>query len=546
MAHEGERAAARLAAFTLVEAVQVRDVGDELVAAQANSLERGWPEVTRVLLYAELVRRSLSSDPGVGDVISALYDQAERAGDYAMLSVALASRAEHRLTSDDPLVRQGFDNDLARAVALIQVSTDGALERATAYVACAIAYSLRDMWELEEELYAEAAPVLAECELPLLDAAVLINRADASVRLLCGLREVEATDDLGRLEQGAADVIDAAMNGGIPLSWLVEVAVFRHLLSAIVHGRTPGPSSLLDQQITDTHGPDTAAARGLLRLSDALCAANDGDWPLVADQAEQALELLSERFVSSARALTLRLAAQAEAELGTVGALHTLRYADYSSRRHWESRTQMVGAARASTHTEQLRIERDRHARDALADELTGLANRRGYSRHLEALRGRTGRLPLAVLVVDVDDFKSINDNHGHAIGDEVLARVAATLAMATRPHDLVARMGGDEFVALLDDLDETAACRRAADLLKRLAAVPWASLSPGLDLRVSVGVAAGSPGDDPEELVLRADFALYAAKARGGDNAQVAEEHNDRWQQHRSSRVRRPDAARS
>ncbi len=546
MAHDGERAAARLAAFTLVEAVQLRDVGDDLAAAQAESLERGWPEVTRALLYADIVRMSLSADPGLGDVISRLYDDAERAGDYAMLSVALASRAEHRLTSEDPLVRQGFDNDIARAVALIQVSTDGALERATAYVACAIAYSLRDLWELEEELYAEAAPVLAECELPLLDAVVLINRADASVRLLCGLREVDATADLARLEQGAADVIDAALNGGIPQAWSVEVAVFGHLLSALVRGRTPGPSSLLDKQIADTQGPETAPASGLLRLSDALCAADAGDWKLVADHAEQALELLSGRLTSSARALALRLAAQAEAELGTVGALHALRYADYSSRRHWESRTQMVGAARASTHTEHLRIERDRHERDALADELTGLANRRGYSRHLDGLRGRRVRLPLAVLVVDVDDFKSINDNHGHAIGDEVLARVAATLATATRPDDLVARMGGDEFVALLDDLDETAASRRAADLLQRLAAVPWASMSPGLDLRVSVGVAAGSPGDDPEELVLRADFALYAAKARGGDNAQVAGEHHDSWQRHRSSRVRRPDVARS
>ena len=200
---------------------------------------------------------------------------------------------------------------------------------------------------------------------------------------------------------------------------------------------------------------------------------------------------------------------------------------------------QMVGSARSSLQTEHLRIERDRHARAAQVDDLTGLANRRGYSRHLAHLRRRRVKLPLAALLVDVDRFKAVNDSHGHAVGDEVLARVASTLAAGTRPDDVVARLGGDEFVALLDDFDDDAVYRRALDILEQLAAVPWASLSPGLDLAVSIGVAAGLPEGDPEHLVRRADAALYAAKARGGGTVEIDRGGAER-EPDATSRVRR------
>lgn len=523
------RLAARLAAFTLVEAVQVDDMSGALAVAHADAIEQGWPEVTRVLLYAEVVRALVISDPDVGHTITALYDHAEAAGDRAMLSVALASRAEHRLSTADPLAWQGFEQDLARATALAQLSTDGALERATAYIACASAYSLRDLWEIEEELYAEVTPLLAECELPLLNAAVLFNRAEAALRLQCGLREVDATDEMRRLRHNAQAAIDAALAGDMPAAWTVEVLVHRHLLSALVDGHAAQPSAELDTLVADTLAVGFDYAFGLLRLADALCAADRADWQQVADQAEQALERLPARLASSARALVLRLAAQAEAQLGTVGAVHALRYAEYCSHRHWESRTQMVGAALASTHTEQLRIERDAHARNAMADELTGLANRRAYNRHLERLRRRRTRQPLAVLVIDIDNFKAVNDTHGHGAGDKVLIRVAHALTHGTRPTDLVARLGGDEFVAILADFDAEAATLRAAELVNRVAAEPWDLLAPDLHVSVSIGVAVwthdGATGHDSEHLVARADAALYSAKALGGDRVEVAEE---------------------
>ena len=527
MAIDNARSTARLAAFRLVEAVQVADVSDALIEAHVHAVAQGWPEVTRVLLYAEVVQASLRSDPAETYWIDQLRNAAEDAGDQAMLSVALASRADHRSASSDIGRPALVDDDLSRAAALAALSTDAAMERATAYIACGVAYSMRDLWELEEELYAAAAPVLAECELPSLNAAVLVNRAEASLRLLCGLREVD--DAAGLLERRVVGqhAVDAAVDGDLPGGWIVEAAVYAHLLCALVEGRTLEPSEVLDRRLVSLVGTGQVAATGLLRLADALCAAHDANWPAVALAAERAIEALPMTFASSARALALRLAAQAEAAHGDVGAQHALRYADYNARRHWLSRTQMVAAARASTHTEHLRIERDTHARHALVDELTGLSNRRGYNRHLERLQRRRTQQPLAVLLVDIDHFKAVNDTYGHGTGDEVLVRVARALSAGTRPTDMVARLGGDEFVALLDEFDAAAACERATDLLNSLAAEAWDTLAPGLTISVSIGVAVCTWCEEPPEafaqLVKRADAALYAAKALGGATIEVA-----------------------
>jgi diguanylate cyclase (GGDEF)-like protein len=307
----------------------------------------------------------------------------------------------------------------------------------------------------------------------------------------------------------------------------VEVAVYAHLLSALVTGQTVEPSEVLDGRLLNVSGMEQVSATGLLRLADALCAAHCANWPAVEVLAEAAIHALPASFASSARALALRLTAQAEAASAGGGAGSALRYADYNARRHWESRAQMVGAARASTHTEHLRIERDTHARHALVDELTGLSNRRGYNRHLERLQRRRIQQPLAVLLVDIDDFKAVNDTYGHGIGDEVLVRVARALSAGTRPTDMVARLGGDEFVALLDEFDAAAACERATDLLHGLAAEAWDELAPGLIISVSIGVAVCTSCEVPPEafaqLVQRADAALYAAKALGGATIEVA-----------------------
>jgi diguanylate cyclase (GGDEF)-like protein len=162
----------------------------------------------------------------------------------------------------------------------------------------------------------------------------------------------------------------------------------------------------------------------------------------------------------------------------------------------------------------------------ALADPLTGLANRRSFDGELaDAGRWatRTGR-PLALVTVDVDHFKAINDTWGHAVGDEALQAVAGALRAVAAPADVVARLGGDEFVMLLR-ADRRGALRAAEALRETVAAVT--GLPSGAP-RLSIGVAVlPDHAATVEELVGASDAALYDAKSRGRGRVAVAGQPN-------------------
>jgi diguanylate cyclase (GGDEF)-like protein len=149
-------------------------------------------------------------------------------------------------------------------------------------------------------------------------------------------------------------------------------------------------------------------------------------------------------------------------------------------------------------------------------DPLTDILNRRGFTRELKRALAyvKRYRTPAALIYVDLDRFKPVNDAHGHAAGDAVLRAVAATLQRHVRASDTVARIGGDEFVLLLWHLDEAAAAAKAAALEEVVAAtpIPWGATS--LVVGASVGFAVLSPADTVAEVLARADRAMYARKA--------------------------------
>ncbi|MCB2187016.1 MAG: GGDEF domain-containing protein [Deltaproteobacteria bacterium] len=155
----------------------------------------------------------------------------------------------------------------------------------------------------------------------------------------------------------------------------------------------------------------------------------------------------------------------------------------------------------------------------ATTDELTGVANRRRFGElyRAEAVRAaRTGRT-FAVLLLDVDHFKAVNDRFGHETGDLVLRSLAKVLLANLRAVDVVARWGGEEFVVLLPETDLPAARAAAERLRAAVAGPPLAAGKRRLPLTVSLGVAAGQEADpDGEELWRAADRALYQAKSRG------------------------------
>lgn len=162
----------------------------------------------------------------------------------------------------------------------------------------------------------------------------------------------------------------------------------------------------------------------------------------------------------------------------------------------------------------------------AMTDELTGFLNRRGFLLAAESLIGRQMRLrkPASVLMCDLDKFKSINDRFGHEIGDATLRLFGRTARVCTRTTDILGRLGGEEFAAILpgtiDDASVVANRLRGA-----FEAAGSAVAGCSLDATVSIGIASGLPGTDLKTLLGRADAALYRAKHNGRNRIEVAPE---------------------
>jgi diguanylate cyclase (GGDEF)-like protein len=171
--------------------------------------------------------------------------------------------------------------------------------------------------------------------------------------------------------------------------------------------------------------------------------------------------------------------------------------------------------ARALRHAAERKQRENVLARQALHDPLTGLPNRTLFFDRLKQALSRLGRTQtcLAVMFLDLDRFKEVNDEHGHAAGDVMLATVARRLAASLRGGDTAARIGGDEFVVLCEDIDGEAEARAIA-----------ARILGELPAKASMGIALASDGAvDPAELVRDADAAMYIVKRRGGDGVELA-----------------------
>jgi diguanylate cyclase (GGDEF)-like protein len=156
-------------------------------------------------------------------------------------------------------------------------------------------------------------------------------------------------------------------------------------------------------------------------------------------------------------------------------------------------------------------------------DHLTGLANRAEFDRRLSLVRPAD---EAAVLLVDLDGFKAINDTHGHQVGDQVLVEVSARLTNAVRVTDLVARLGGDEFAVLLTGADRDAAATVIARIEERV--VEPIRCEDGVVVQVgcSIGTALTDGETDPRELLVRADALMYEVKRRHHEAAELHAAH--------------------
>ena len=162
--------------------------------------------------------------------------------------------------------------------------------------------------------------------------------------------------------------------------------------------------------------------------------------------------------------------------------------------------------------------------RSAMTDGLTGVANRRAFDEALDRELARANRSAneVSLLLLDLDHFKVLNDRFGHAVGDEVLARVARELSVTLRPSDTFARYGGEEFAVILPETSS----RAASEIAERLRLAMGAVIAPdGQQVTISIGSATVDPiqGLDANLLIRTADRALYRAKESGRDRVATA-----------------------
>jgi two-component system cell cycle response regulator len=189
---------------------------------------------------------------------------------------------------------------------------------------------------------------------------------------------------------------------------------------------------------------------------------------------------------------------------------------------------------RAGTRLVDLQAElmaaREALREQATKDSLTRLWNRSSIFDILcrELARGHREKTPIGVVMVDLDHFKSINDNFGHFAGDAVLCEAARRMQNAIRQYDAIGRYGGEEFLILLSGCDEAASLCQAERLRKQLSQVQMSLQDSTISVTASFGVTTALPGDPwtPEELIHKADEALYLAKNRGRNRVEFLSQH--------------------
>lgn len=182
------------------------------------------------------------------------------------------------------------------------------------------------------------------------------------------------------------------------------------------------------------------------------------------------------------------------------------------------------------TDSRQLTDELTRVRLLSLTDELTDLPNRRAFLRRLEDEVGRVQRygLPLTLALIDLDNFKEINDQYGHPAGDEVLRCYSKNILSIFRHHDMVARYGGEEFAVLLPNTDKEGALRALAKVKKRSSETRWQFNGTVRHVPTfSAGLALYKPGESPGAFIERADNALYRAKRLGRNRVELDQTYN-------------------
>jgi diguanylate cyclase (GGDEF)-like protein len=473
----------------------------------------------------ELIRGSM---PGVLTAAERCVSLAVEADNAGWASCGLSIRAI-------ALARQGRMEpallDLARAEAELDACDSIGL-RCWAHMGLGYSYLELRLYELarphlEEAVRLEASPV------PMPEAPVLAlrNLAELHVRWADELERVDASmqpdedqEDAETHRKAANGHAREALTRALELDQPLLVANCRAMELTSRRGENDEDTLTELRELFDDDNPaDFQGARSVTgtALARALRAAGEIDEAIeVARRAVAYAETAGDWQVSASAQWLL---VEIESEVGLPGAADGRSYANLLSQVLWQQRLSTLQGAHAALQLERVHRDKEIAQRAASEDSLTGVGNRRALDDSLRALQAEDAALggpgqseigtPFSLLMVDLDDFKQINDTYGHVVGDDVLRAVAMAIRGVARSDDVVARVGGDEFVILARGADREAGGHLAERVTAAVDALAVGTRSGAITLHASVGVATADSGTEAAVLLAEADQAMYAVK---------------------------------
>ncbi|AUI61694.1 diguanylate cyclase [Amycolatopsis sp. BJA-103] len=517
------------AAIQRVSFAEQLDIVTSLDELLDETQRRGEPLLVAQLLrysaMARLVTRGLAAEaePRLDEMLA----HTRRHGLALMRADAHAMRGRRLVIAKQ---EDAALTEIARALAILDDSAvpDRQVGRrnwdrmlSTTLVDCWLVLNQLGVYEAAEEAIARAAQAIRDSASPHEIALQLINR----VKMLLGwglrLERIERYDEGADKFRTAASMAQAAegpfteslfpRKAGVPAIDQVGVLAAAAALASPDSSHIERLKALLHPELVFPH------EREIIAIALARCLDNVA-------RREDALQVLKEvredNEDGSLPSMRLNLAREL-ARLDTApdyasGASQSLiDYATILETEMWSLRESQIATLNARREHERLSAEHGAITQQALQDPLTGLPNRRALDEKLRSLASSADAQPLAVALVDLDGFKDVNDKQSHAEGDNVLRVIASTLRDALRGDDVVARYGGDEFIVLLPGAPASAAKQALGRSVNAVASLPH-HLSHGVTL--SVGLVSLRPQERAEQVLARADAAMYQAK-RGGGN---------------------------
>lgn len=492
----GEDIEARATAL-LAEALDVDDVVGECAA-----------------LYALIAQAALGGEHrGIRDLALRLAQRAMACGQMAWQSIG------HQYLSRVHL-REGHEALAIQELAVAEVLLDDAdhtVVLASALNGIAATYSALSLYEECERIYARAVTVIADVHDVWAEEAVTYNRLLNEVTWAVALERAEQSERArtqlaragARHRAEQRPIRDPGLRGSIEALLLftdlltdgADVEAADATLARLTAQHALEPESYvrfaLGLRLATAGRFD--AARAQVDLGLASCQAIDG-------------ELIQTALV------WLRARIAADESPDHQGCQDLWAYARLQTVQVWELRLRRHASAQDRTALERLQRDHRQVERQSLEDPLTGIANRRRLDLARDSLAIESSGDWAAVLYIDIDGFKAVNDTFGHDVGDRIIRTVTGLLAEQLRDGDLIGRYGGDELVVVAPGCEPTDVDRLADRLVVAVRSHLWEEVQPGLAISVSVGAAASRTR--PDQLFGAADGALYEAKRLGRDRA--------------------------